>query len=229
MPERRRMYLMRHGDVRYFSRDERPADLGSVPLSPLGREQALAAGRLLAQVPLDRVVTSPLRRTDETASLVLGDRSVPRQVVPAIEEIRPGQVLGLPPEEIASIVVQAFTARLTHEQSFLGGETFGAFLGRVLPWLRQVVADPDWRHLLVVAHGGVNRAILTEVLGAGLNGFGQLEQEPACLNIVDFDETGRGLVRLVNFTAYNPTHDGVWETTMERLFGEYQRLFGGAT
>lgn len=227
MPRRRRMILMRHGEVSYFDPERPPLDHRDVALSAEGRRQAQAAGRLVAELPLDRVVTSPLRRTQETAELVLGERRVPRHEAPALEEIRPGSVLGLPPEQIQSAMLEAFTGPLTRERPFLAGETFGSLLDRVLPWLDAFVADDTWQHALVVAHGGVNRALLTAVLGSGLAGFGRIEQDPACLNVIDFDEAGRGLVRLVNLTAYNLVHEGVFETTMERLFAEYQRFLGG--
>src|ERR1700688_1940002 len=68
---RRRVYLMRHGDVDYFAPDGRPYPPATVPLNDEGRLQAAAAGRELAIVPLDRAVTSGLRRSVETATIAL--------------------------------------------------------------------------------------------------------------------------------------------------------------
>ena len=65
--------------------------------------------------------------------------------------------------------------------------------------------------------------ILTHALGTGLAGFAVLEQDPACINVLDVDEAGRWLVRLVNHTPYNPVKIGLEQTTMERLYEEYQR------
>ena len=59
---RRRIYLLRHGDVSYFDDQGRPFRPATVPLNPEGRLQAEAAGRALAEVPLDRVVASDLVR-----------------------------------------------------------------------------------------------------------------------------------------------------------------------
>ncbi|MGH2999956.1 MAG: histidine phosphatase family protein, partial [Gaiellaceae bacterium] len=63
---RRRIYLMRHAEVRYFEgvHPER------VVLTEHGREQANAAADALCGVPFDRVVTSGLERTVETARIV---------------------------------------------------------------------------------------------------------------------------------------------------------------
>ena len=44
LPKRRRIYLMRHGDVTYFDASGRAIDPETVPLNENGREQASAAG-----------------------------------------------------------------------------------------------------------------------------------------------------------------------------------------
>ncbi|HEX7582539.1 MAG TPA: histidine phosphatase family protein, partial [Gaiellaceae bacterium] len=66
MSERRRIYLMRHAQVRYFG----VLDPEQVVLTEDGRRQAAAAADALAEVTFDRVVTSGLVRTLETASIV---------------------------------------------------------------------------------------------------------------------------------------------------------------
>jgi broad specificity phosphatase PhoE len=45
LPKRRRIFLMRHGDVTYFDATGRAIDPESVPLNERGREEASAAGR----------------------------------------------------------------------------------------------------------------------------------------------------------------------------------------
>ena len=44
-----------------------------------------------------------------------------------------------------------------------------------------------------------------------------IEQDNACINIIDVDESPhqRVILRLLNFTHYNPPKDGLWLTTME--------------
>jgi phosphoserine phosphatase len=66
---RRRIYLMRHGAVSYFE-NGRPVPPHTVSLTEEGRAQAQAAAHVLAGVTLDRVVTSGLTRTVETARIV---------------------------------------------------------------------------------------------------------------------------------------------------------------
>jgi probable phosphoglycerate mutase len=218
---RRRVYLMRHGEVSYFAGDAPALRARDAELNDAGRAQATAAGALLADVPIDRVVTSSLPRTIETARLALGNRALEIQQHPELIEIMPGQLSEIPAEQIVDTVTKAFSHGISPEARFLAGETFGSLIERVLGCWQKIVADPTWQTLLLVAHGGVNRVLLTHALGSGLAGFGALEQDPACINIVDVEPDGRLLVRLVNFTPYNALKSGLELTTMERLFVEF--------
>jgi probable phosphoglycerate mutase len=213
---------MRHADVSYFDAAGKPVPPDGVPLNADGRRQAEATAADLIRVPFDRVVVSSLPRTQETARLVLGGRQLAFEVEPALREIEPGRLRELPADNVERLFVGVFAADLERGTRFLGGETFGSLLDRVLPALARLLNDPSWQHLLVVAHGGVNRAILTHLLGMGLGGFALLEQDACCLNMVDVVGSGRFIVRLVNHTCYNPGKRGLELTTMERLYLEYR-------
>lgn len=219
---RRRIFLLRHGEVTYFDPSGRPFRPDTVPLNEEGRGQARAAARVLEDVPIDRVVSSDLRRCIETAGELIEGRGLTLEISPEFREIQPGRLSDLPVDKIAEIFTGAFGAGVRRESQFLGGETFGSLLDRVLPRFDRLLEEPGWKNLVLVAHGAVNRAILTRALGSGLSGFGAIEQDAACLNILDVDESGRSLVRLVNFTPYNLAKTGLELTTMERLFLAYQ-------
>jgi phosphoserine phosphatase len=222
-PTRRRLYLMRHGEVSYFEQG-RPAPPEGVHLNEQGRAQAAAAAHALADISFDRAVTSGLPRTDETAAIVLGDRTLPVLIEPGLREIRGGRLADIPPQELRRTFVDAMTRRLSAADTFLLGESFGDFRDRVLPAFQALIADVSWSAMLLVAHGAVNRVILADVLGLDLHGIGHLEQDACCINLLDFDEQGYGIVRLVNYTPYNPLKDGLALTTMERYFLEFPPL-----
>jgi broad specificity phosphatase PhoE len=214
---RRRVYLLRHADVRYTDAAGRFVDPDTVSLTDQGREEACAVAESLRTIPLDRAVHSGLPRTEETARLVLAGRTLRPEVRDALQEIRPGRAGAVAPESFEGTFLAALHRPVTREDRFLGGEAWGAFQDRVLPCFQALLADPSWRHLLVVAHGGVNRVILLDALGAGLAGLGRIEQDPAGLNVLDVDEDGHVLVRLLNHTAYDPAKASLVLTTMEKL------------
>ena len=74
-----------------------------------------------------------------------------------------------------------------------------------------------WVNALAVAHGGANMALFACVLGLSEGEIPRLEQDLGCVNVIDFDDAGRGLVRLVNLSAHDPLKAGLWEPSFERL------------
>jgi probable phosphoglycerate mutase len=213
---RRRIYLMRHAQVRYFE-GVHPHD---VQLTDAGRRQAAAARDALQDVRFDRVVTSGLPRTLETARTVAPYAEIESDE--ALREIESGELRGVDPAEVQAMMTTAFRGTVPLEQPFLGGETVGELFDRVLPALEVLLADDAWDVLLLVLHGGVNRAILGRALTGGRVFLGGFEQAPGCVNVLDVDGDGRFIVRAVNHTAYDPVHaDAPRETTMEQLWREY--------
>src|SRR5947199_8186540 len=97
-PNRRRLFLMRHGEVSYFEQG-RPGPPDGVHLNAQGRAQAAAAALALADISFDRAVTSGLPRTEQTAAIVLGDRALPVMNEPGLREIRGGRLADIPPQD----------------------------------------------------------------------------------------------------------------------------------
>jgi len=223
---RRRIVLMRHGAVDYFLPDGTPVASDSVPLSATGRAQADAAGRLFAQqgVCFDRAVASGLPRTVETARRALaaaGQGALALEERPALREIRGGRLDTIAPQQLEAAFTHPFTRTDAVEgRCFLGGEAIGEMLDRVLPDFEALLREPGWDCLLLVLHGGVNRAILSRALAGGRAFFGRLEQSPACINIVDIGPQDM-IVRATNLAPTQWLHEGERDTSMERLFAQY--------
>jgi probable phosphoglycerate mutase len=207
---RRRVYLMRHAEAEYVRPDgSRAPDSRVVPLTARGREEAATMGRLLADIPFDRAICSGLQRTRETAAIVLGGRKLDLGIVPELEEIRGGDAIArakLSPVDYAYAMFKAGEPGAC----YAAGEPFADFVARVVPAFHAVTNDPGWSTLLLVCHGGVNRAILTDITSASLTAFGAFEQDSACLNLIDVDtclDSGavlRRILRGVNITADDP-------------------------
>jgi broad specificity phosphatase PhoE len=214
--ERRRIYLMRHAEVRYFQ-GVRPED---VQLTERGRGQAEAARAALEPVRLDRVLTSGLPRTLETARIVAPDREP--EARPALREIESGDIRQVAPDEVQAMMTSAFRGVVPPEKRFLGGESIGELLARVLPELDALLADASWDVALLVLHGGVNRAILSRAITGEAAFLGGFEQSPGCVNVLDVNAAGEWIVRAVNHTPYDPAHvKAPRSTTMEQLWTEY--------
>ena len=225
---RRRIYLMRHGSVNYFTPEGRPLPPETVPLNERGIEQARAAGNLFAEhgVRFDRVITSGLARTEHTARHVLAavGHTGPVEQRPQLQEIRGGRLATIAEKDL----LQSFTAvtdGVVHEDvQFLGGETVGQMLDRVLPEVDAIRADKNWDTLLLVLHGGVNRAILSYLITGQRQLLGAFEQTPACINVLDIGDAAADVVlRAVNLSPLDWLQPGNRKTTMEVLFEQYTK------
>jgi broad specificity phosphatase PhoE len=214
---RRRIYLMRHAQVAYFE-NGRPLHPELVPLTEAGREQARVAGELLAGIEFDRVITSGLPRTVETARIVAPDREP--EAWPELREIESGRLGELPEDELEAAFLGAWRDVVPEDTPFLGGETVRSLLDRVLPAVDRLLADPDWDVVLAVLHGGVNRAILSYALTGGRAFLGNLEQSPACVNVLDVGDDW--VVRAVNHAPTDPAHLRNRLRTMEELWAEFR-------
>jgi probable phosphoglycerate mutase len=243
MPDRRRIYLMRHAEAAYVDAGGAvAADPANVALTARGREQATKQAAILASVPFDRAVCSGLPRTRETATLVLAGRPTPLlEPIADFNEIRGGARAPAASSiaEAGKHDVGAWLARVANpwahatspDARFMDGERFVDFEARVLPAFRDLLADPDWTHLLLVLHGAVNRLLLNHVLNVGWQAGVSIEQDDACINILDVDraspgETTHFLIRAVNVTGYDLNKSGMRLTTMEQTAQRLATLLG---
>ena len=226
---RRRIYLMRHGHVDYFAPGI--TDPRTVPLTDEGRGQAIAAGRALADTPLDLVVHSDLPRTRETAALVLQQREIAPPVVgaPGLEELKSGWLRIESREELAAILAFSLDGAGEPGATFLpDGETFANAEQRIVEALNELILCRDWKTALIVAHDGVNRVILGWACGGGLKTIGAFEQDLACINVLDVDVTPlpdgarlqieRVILKAINITPYDFVKTGLSRTSPEHLF-----------
>jgi broad specificity phosphatase PhoE len=217
---RRRLYLMRHAEVSYFGDDGSPVNPAEVPLNEEGVAQANAVAHALGGIEIDRIVTSGLPRTLETASIVAPGREA--ESWPELREIQGGRLSEIPADALHHEFVHAFRGVIPNDARFLRGESIGELFDRVLPAVDTIVAADDWNTTLAVLHGGVNRAILSYALTGERMFLGHFEQAPACVNVLDLGEGGEWIVRAVNVAAYDLLHLSHRQTTMERYWEQFR-------
>ena len=228
---RRRIYLMRHGSVTYFDSDGKPVLPESVPLNDAGRMQATAAGHVFAEhaITFDRVIVSGLPRTVETATRVLAEtgQDIALEQWPELVEIRGGKLASIPDTELRDAFLAAFEGVAPEHLRFLGGESVGELLDRIHPAVDQLRADPDWDTVLLVLHGGVNRAILSYALTGQRIFMGNLAQTAGCINVLDVGaDAADWVVRVVNYSPPSILQAESRGTTMEALFHQYRQSRG---
>ena len=209
---------MRHGDVAYFEPDGRPVHPDFVTLTEAGRDEARAAAGMLEGIRFDRVLTSGLPRTLETAAIVAPGREP--EIWPDLRELQGGRLEDIPEDLLEASFVRAFDGVIPEDAKFLGGETIGSLFDRVVPAVDRLLDDADWDVVLAVLHGAVNRAILSYALTGERMFLGNFEQAAACVNVLDVGDDW--IVRAVNVTAYDHTHRRGRLRNMEELWRQFR-------
>jgi len=139
---------------------------------------------------------------------------------PDLHELRPGDASEIPDDELEDAFLGPFRGRPAPSAAYLNGETVGSLMTRVGGAMDRLFADHGWDTILLVLHGGVNRAILSWALAGTGHLFAQFEQSPGCINIID-GEPGLFVVRAVNLTPNERLHDRR-TTTVETIFEQYR-------
>ena len=93
------------------------------------------------------------------------------------------------------------------------------------PALARLRAEDDWDTVLLVLHGGVNRAILSLALTGQRLYLGNLAQTAGCINALDVGEAAADwVVRFVNHAPPTVLQDDTRKTTMEVLYEQYRKF-----
>ncbi|MDA1098534.1 MAG: histidine phosphatase family protein [Proteobacteria bacterium] len=228
---RRRIYLMRHGEVRYFDAEGQAVHPKFVDLTDQGKAQAARMGELLAAVPFDRALCTGLPRTRQTAQGVLTGRNLALEEIPLLKEIHSGPGSGKSQARRDAEFIYGMETADQPGARFAGGDLYQEFYERVTGALEGLLLQPGWRNLLLVAHDGTNRMLLAWASYGGLASARAFEQDPGCLNVIDADvvngEILRRLLKLTNLTPTNHSKLGNHLTSMEQVFDYRRQILAG--
>ncbi len=149
------LYLVRHGETDW-NRLRRIQGRTDIELNDTGRNQALATGRLLARRQWDAIISSPLSRAFETASIIAAELGLPAPLAnEALVERNYGEAEGLETAEL--------DRRFPADTPVPGREEKDDLLARVFPALLEIAERYPDQAVIVVSHGGVIRSVLNTV------------------------------------------------------------------
>lgn len=182
-----RLVLMRHAEAERAPH-QREGDLFSVldaGLSARGRAQAAAARDALAGEAFDAAYASPLARAVETARIVAEPHGLAVRVDPRLREIPVGPAGGDYHAVLGAILALPAALHESGDAPLAGGGTFSEATSRFTAAIDDIVTRHD--RPLVVAHGLANRAWLAHVTGKPAGDLLVLDQDHACVNLIECD------------------------------------------
>jgi broad specificity phosphatase PhoE len=139
------------------------------PLSETGWQQMWAS---IPETPSwDLIISSPLLRCVEFARALAERSQIPCSIVDDMKEIGFGEWEGKTPDEIIALdpnALDRFINDPIHNRPE-GAESLEDFSTRVWSAYQVIVKEHQGKHILIVAHAGVARAITANVLGMRLD------------------------------------------------------------
>jgi broad specificity phosphatase PhoE len=190
--------LVRHGQTEW-NRVERFRGRYEVPLNKTGLAQAKkTAGRISARWKPAVLYASPLGRAMQTAKAIAQACNLKLQLCDGLIEIDYGEWQGLTPEEARLRWPELVAAWYTRPETvqFPGGESLVQVRQRVTASLKDICWLHANKEIVLVAHSGVNRLILLEILGLGNGRFWHLHQDPGAINVIEEKDHDFSLVSM---------------------------------
>ncbi|MDA8428798.1 MAG: alpha-ribazole phosphatase [Geobacteraceae bacterium] len=194
-----RIHLIRHGQVVGYDQ-KRYNGQYDVALTDLGIEQYHRLKERLADAPISACYTSDLTRCTTGADIICQQFGIEPVRRRELRELNIGIWEGLTWQEIRTTWPDEWQARLADlvHHRVPQGENILDVNARLMPVIHEIVERHQGQEVLVVGHGGVNRIVLLNTIGAPLAGMFNIEQSYGCYNIIDYYADGRATVKLLN-------------------------------
>lgn len=197
------LYLIRHGETE-GSDTKRYKGSIDVPLSERGIAQMRNVSVFIKSSKLSAVYCSPLLRALKSAEIIAEPHGLNPLIMPDLRERSFGVWEGMSFDEIKKQYPDEFKAWADNPLKFspIGGENTLEVRDRALQSLDKILKKHDGENISIVAHGGVNRVILCDIMGIPFDNLFRIEQDFAAVNIIEFWDT-YPVVKGLNLTYHN--------------------------
>lgn len=160
------LVIVRHGQSAWNLENRFTGEV-DVDLTLLGRQEAMNAGKKLADIAFSHCFTSVLKRAEETLALILretGKTNLPISRDKALNERNYGQLQGLNKNEVTRQYGEKQVAiwRRSYSVRPPGGESLFDTASRVIPYYKTEIEPmlQKGEDILIVAHGNSLRALM---------------------------------------------------------------------
>ncbi|QEU94696.1 bifunctional RNase H/acid phosphatase [Streptomyces kanamyceticus] len=197
--------LLRHGETPLTPEKRFSGSGGSDPsLSDAGREQVeRAAAALAARGTIQAVVSSPLKRCQETAHTVAARLGLDVHLEEGLRETDFGAWEGLTFGEVRERQPEELTAWLASPKvAPPGGESFATVTRRVSAARDRLTGTYAGRTVLLVTHVTPIKTLVRLALGAPPESLFRMELSAASVSAVAYYADGNASVRLLNDTSH---------------------------
>lgn len=204
--------LLRHGRTSSNTAGVLAGWTPGVGLDDTGRRQVEDARKRLEQLPIARIVSSPLQRCQETAAaLSAGALDIPVQTDERLGECRYGawtgrKIADLAKDELWRTVQDHPSAAVFPPSADYAHESLAQMSARAVAAAREIDAEVEREHgpaaiWVAVSHGDVLKAILADALGTHLDEFQRIVVGPASVSAVRYTPRRPFVLRINDATG----------------------------
>jgi probable phosphoglycerate mutase len=211
-----RVILLRHGQSTYNALGLYQGSSDRPNLTELGRHQAQLTGEFLKGITFDAIYASPLKRAQETAKAIVRSRTQDPHptihILPHLQETELPAWQGLPfqfvkeqfPEEYRCWKQRPHEFRMEIPQETGRGGDGGTrrqliqnrqycfpaldLYDRIQKFWQEILPHHIGQTILIVSHGGTNRALISTALGVSPAHYHCIEQSNCALSILNFPD-----------------------------------------
>ena len=197
------LYIVRHGETEWNAEGKMQGQT-DIALSDKGRDQARAVAHRLRDCTFDAAYSSDLRRTRETAEVILGDSRASLQAIPLLREYRKGVFEGLTVHERARQLPDEHRASLVNDLDFApsgGGESTRECNARLAKFAEILLERHMDDRVLVVGHGGSLRCLLVALMDLPLEANWKFVMHNCALSVV-YTYPDNAVLHLYNDTGH---------------------------
>lgn len=176
------VWLVRHGETTWNWLGRMQGHRNEPLLTPTGRRQAEELAKRLASRPVERVLSSDLRRAVETALPIAAAFDLPVELDPRLRERSLGVMEGESSERLTPRLSGIRDGKVTDPDARPpDGESVRNLYGRVASVVVDLAGDEPVGDTVVVAHGGVVRVLRAILAGVRPEAMAWEPVENGCL------------------------------------------------
>lgn len=207
------LVLVRHGVTDHTTRKLFSGGMGGAnpALNDVGRAQVRATAEWLAPMAesLEALVTSPVRRTRESAAILAQVFGQKVEEEPGLAEMEFGSWEGMSFAEVQQQhpdELRTWLGDLDHAPG--GGESLRAVQERVLAGRDRVVSSYQGKTVVAVSHVTPIKTLVGDALGAPLEAVYRMELAPASVTVISYFDRGLDRGRTASLRLYNARPTG---------------------
>jgi probable phosphoglycerate mutase len=195
-----RVIIVRHGQSNFNAQKRIQGRSNLSQLTEKGRADAQSVGQTLSQIPFDAIYSSPLQRAKSTAELIQAQLSQPIPLTPtdSLLEVDLPTWENLQKDEVIANFAEDYRTWKTHPQDLKMIRTENGTQREFFPILalyeqarqfwRQIIPQHSGKTILIVAHNGINRALIMTAIGMPPAQYHSIQQSNCCINVLNFAE-----------------------------------------